>query len=114
MSHSVRLLSLVVASIAATSFSHLSIADTSANSGDVGNRVKTLADVMPVKSARTSYEYERCFSDCQKMLDQMLSYCLLETDPEKVDKRFTCEQRAIESFEKALARCPVDTGRRER
>ena len=114
MSHSVRLLGLVVVCIAATFFSHLSIADTTANSADTGNQVKTLADVMPVKSARTSYEYERCFSHCQQKLDRMLSYCLFETDPEKVDERIACEQRALESFEQALARCPADTGRGER
>jgi hypothetical protein len=75
-------------------------------------RPKSLRDVMPVKTERTSFEYEQCFNGCQQALDKALERCSLGVDPEDEVAQSRCRQAAIDQFEQALARCPVDTGRK--
>ncbi len=73
---------------------------------------KSLKEVMPVKTERTSFEYEQCFNGCQQALDKALERCSLAVDPEDEVAQSRCRQAAIDQFEQALARCPADTGRR--
>jgi hypothetical protein len=75
-------------------------------------RPKSLRDAMPVKTERTSFAYEQCFNGCQQALDKALQHCVLSVDPEDQVAQSRCRQAAIDRFEQALGRCPVDTGRR--